>query len=70
MINMFKWALHYRTPFWINMIALLVMLSVSFIALVITVSLLVSGYWIIPPIFWIALPFYVLMRAYKNRAQD
>ena len=64
MKDFIKWLDHHATPAWVLPVAMTVASLACMIALLVSIALIVKGYWLIPLLFWIVLPSYVVIKMY------
>ena len=64
MSDFIEWLDHPATPAWVLLVAITVATLVCMIAILVSIALIVKGYWIIPLLFWIVLPSYVVIKMY------
>ena len=64
MSDFIEWLDHPATPAWVLPVTIIVASLACMIALLVSIALIVKGYWIIPLLFWIVLPSYVVIKMY------
>ena len=64
MKDFIEWLYHPDTPAWVLLVAMIVASLACMIALLVSMALIVKGYWLIPLLFWIVLPSYVVIKMY------
>ena len=64
MKDFFEWLFHPATPDWALLVAMIVASFACMIALLVSIALIVKGYWLIPLLFWTVLPSYVVIKMY------
>ena len=64
MKDFIEWLYHHATPAWALLVAMIVAAFALMIALLVSMALIVKGYWLIPLLFWIVLPSYVVIKMY------
>ena len=64
MKDFIEWLDHPATPAWVLPVAMTVASFACLIALLVSMALIVKGYWLIPLLFWIVLPSYVVIKMY------
>jgi ABC-type multidrug transport system fused ATPase/permease subunit len=69
MMDFLEWCFHYKTPSWVGITMIMVLLLLAMIAALVTIFLISWGYWIVLPL-WLIVPLSLVVSKYLKEKKD